>query len=381
MFRSFFLGGFECSTHRTRAGRRLDLVASTQHDRFARQDYARLRAAGILTAREGIRWHLVEPAAGRYDFATASPFVAAARESGVEVIWDLFHYGWPDRVDVWGPAFPEQLGDLAHAFASWLRAEGAEARFVTPVNEISFLSWAAGEVGAFYPYARRRGGELKAQLVRAAIRAIEATWAVSPGCRIVHAEPVINVVARPSRPAERVAAERYRLLQYEAMEMLAGRVRPELGGQPRYVDVVGLNYYHDNQWFFGSGRRVRPGQRHYRPLRALLLEWHERLGRPMLIAETGIEDKKRPDWLRFVCREVDAAIVEGAPIHGVCLYPIVNHPGWVNDRHCHNGLWDYAEESGDRPAYEPLAWELGRQVARHRPAVGHVQDEAEGPAA
>jgi hypothetical protein len=34
-FRSFFLGGFECSTHRLRSGKRLDLIRSTRHDELA----------------------------------------------------------------------------------------------------------------------------------------------------------------------------------------------------------------------------------------------------------------------------------------------------------------------------------------------------------
>ncbi len=146
--------------------------------------------------------------------------------------------------------------------------------------------------------------------------------------------------------------------------------------------MVGLNYYHANQWFYRTGRKIRRCERHYRALRDMLLEWHERFRRPMLIAETGIEDEERPDWLRYVCREVDAATGQGAPIHGVCLYPIVNHPGWTNDRHCHNGLWDYAMESGRRPTYEPLARELRRQVAAHEGrAVDEPAGVAEGPAA
>src|SRR5437773_9436671 len=36
LFKSFFLGGFECSTHRTTGGKRLDLIASTAHDRLVR---------------------------------------------------------------------------------------------------------------------------------------------------------------------------------------------------------------------------------------------------------------------------------------------------------------------------------------------------------
>ena len=43
--------------------------------------------------------------------------------------------------------------------------------FFTPINEISFFAWAAGEVGWFYPYGKNRGGEVKRQLIRAAIAA------------------------------------------------------------------------------------------------------------------------------------------------------------------------------------------------------------------
>jgi len=42
LFRSFFAGGFECSTHLLHPGLRLDLVRSTDHDKFAYQDYLRL---------------------------------------------------------------------------------------------------------------------------------------------------------------------------------------------------------------------------------------------------------------------------------------------------------------------------------------------------
>jgi hypothetical protein len=48
-------------------------------------------------------------------------------------------------------------------------------------------------------------------------------------------------------------------------------------------------------------------------------------------------------------------------LQGICLYPVVNHPGWDDDRHCHNGLWDYADDEGVRPIYVPLAREIERQ--------------------
>jgi hypothetical protein len=75
----------------------------------------------------------------------------------------------------------------------------------------------------------------------------------------------------------------------------------------------------------------------------------------MIIAETGIEDDRRAEWFRFVAEETQIAIDQGVPLHGLCLYPIVNHPGWEDGRHCHNGLWDYADDTGSRPLHEPLA--------------------------
>ena len=73
------------------------------------------------------------------------------------------------------------------------------------------------------------------------------------------------------------------------------------------------------------------------------------------------QDDARPAWLRYVGREVRAAMRSGVPLEGLCMYPILNHPGWDDDRHCHNGLWDYADADGNREVFEPLARELMRQ--------------------
>jgi len=40
LFPSFFIGGFECSTHRRRDGRRLDMSAEADDERFDRTEWA-----------------------------------------------------------------------------------------------------------------------------------------------------------------------------------------------------------------------------------------------------------------------------------------------------------------------------------------------------
>jgi hypothetical protein len=368
IFQSFFGGGFECSTHKRRDGRRLDLIAATRHDTFARQDYQRLQGQGLRVAREGLRWHLVEKTAGQFDFSSALPIVRAARETGTQVIWDLCHFGWPDHLDLFKPDFVFSLARYGAAFAKWLSREIDEPGFFVPVNEISFFSWAAGDEGSMFPFVTRRGFELKTQLVRASIEAMEAIWSVMPQARFVHVDPIINVVAAEGRPEEAPEAEAYRLSQFQAWDMLAGRLWPELGGQDKYLDIIGVNFYPHNQWVYNLKgiRRIgkfRPlTRRHpsYRPFRKMLEEVDQRYHRPLFIAETGAENRVRPGWLRYVCQETTAAISSGVPVHGICLYPILNHPGWLNNRHCHNALWDYADNRGQRKIYKPLATELAK---------------------
>jgi len=372
IFKSFFVGGFECSTHHTRAGRRLDLIHETAHDKHAVTDYQRLHTQDIRTARSGIRWHLIEQTPGHYDFSSLLPLLSAARETNTQVVWDICHYGWPDHLDVFKPEFVQSFAALSRAFAKVLASETNDVQFISPINEISFLAWASGHVGYFYPFAIERGFELKTQLVRAAIEGIEAVWDVLPQTRVMHADPVIHIVADPARPDEQEDAEGHRRAQFQTWDMLSGKMWPQLGGDEKYLDIVGVNYYPHNQWIhntpaFNPSLALPRTHTLYRPFREILREVYERYQRPILIAETGAENDMRSSWLRYIGDEVFAAREAGASIEGICLYPIIDHPGWDDERHCHNGLWDYANAVGEREIYQPLADELRRQQQRFAP--------------
>lgn len=362
IFQSFFLGGFECSTHRLASGKRLDLLRSTRHDELAAGDYRLLQDFGIRTARDGFRWHLIEQEPGRYDFSSAEPMLRAAHETGMQVIWDLWHYGWPEGLDIFSADFVTRFARFAAAAVERISAHDS-VPFISPINEISFFSWAGGEGEAFNPFARNRGGEMKRQLVRATIEAIAAMRAVNPAIRLFQIDPMINVIAKESCPQDAAAAESYRQSQFEAWDMIAGRAQPELGGQEDFLDVIGVNYYIHNQWTFpgGHGSMIVPSNPRYRHVREMLAEIYARYRRPIFIAETGIEDETRSTWLRYMANEAAAALSAGVPVEGLCLYPIVNHPGWDDDRHCYNAMFDYPDPEGRREVYQPLADEILRQ--------------------
>lgn len=358
IFNSYMIGGFECSTHRTRRNRRLDVIAATRHDEFAEADYRRLLKFGMRTARDGVRWHLIETKPYRYDFSSLQNQARAARATGIQIIWDLFHYGYPDDLDIFSAEFPARFARFASATAEYLMRETDGNFCICPINEISFFAWVAGEVGGFYPFVRKRGNELKRQLVRATLLAVDAIRLVSPAARFVYIDPAIHVTTRQKTPAARRAAEFERQWQFQAFDMLCGTAEPDLGGNSAYLDILGLNYYAYNQWFFGSRRTILRGHELYRPPHEIFAEFRARYSRPIFIAETGIENEERADWFRHVCAEAEIAQTSGVALEGICLYPVVNHPGWEDDRHCHNGLWDYANENGAREIYQPLAKEI-----------------------
>jgi len=343
LFRSFWLGGFESACQINRAGRRLDMIDVTQHDRQAADDYRRLREVGIRAARDGVRWPLIERG-GRFDFSSLAPMVAAARAQGIQVIWNICHYGWPDDLDVFAPAFVDRFARFCGAIARFMAEQSEEVPLYTPINEISFLAWAAGDVGYIHPCRRDRGPELKRQLVRAAVAGIEAIWAVDPRARITHVDPVIHVVAPRGRPDLGRASLAQRAGQFEAWDMLAGRRAPELGGNPRYLDIMGLNYYHANQWEHPDVRlrwEDDPRDDRWVPLHRLLAEIYERYRRPLFLAETSHFGAGRARWIAEIGAEIAAALRAGVPIEGICIYPILDRPDWDNLDHWHNsGLWD-----------------------------------------
>lgn len=363
LFRSFFQAGFECSTHKVRSGRRLDLLRSTDHERLARRDYERVQEFGIRTVRLAARWHLIEESPGIYNFDSLAVLLDAALETGTEVLLDLLHFGWPDHVDVFSEAFPHNFGRFTHALTKFLKRRGDGCRFIAPVNEVSFLSWAGGDKARMNPYTIGRGAELKRNLIRAGTHAAGILLDELPGIRLISPEPVIHIVGDPGVEGDEIEAEMYRRSQFEAWDMLSGRLAPELGGRPEYLDIIGVNFYDRNEWVHNSEPITRDDPR-YRPFHEILDEVWNRYRRPMFVSETGTEDGARAEWFNYICDEVLIALESGIPIHGVCLYPILNHPGWDDDRHCQNGLFDYADASGERELHRPLADAMLQQQRR-----------------
>jgi hypothetical protein len=119
---------------------RVDMIAGVEHDLKAAQDYRRLEEFNILTARDAARWHLIDRAFS-YDFSSFAPMLQASLDAGVQVIWDLCHYGWPGDVDLLTPEFVDRFAKYSATVARFVREHTDEIPFYSPINEINFMVW------------------------------------------------------------------------------------------------------------------------------------------------------------------------------------------------------------------------------------------------
>lgn len=374
------MGGFECATHRRPHTGQIDVLHSTRHDVYAATDYQLLAETGVRTVRDGMRWHLIEVTPGVYDWSSFLPMLRAAEATGTQVIWDLCHWGIPEGLDPFSSEFVERFGNFARAAAHVLRDNSDSTPILCPVNEISFWSWVGGDRGVFFPYGEGRGNALKRRLAAASIAGVRAVREVLPQARFLHCEPIIHISSQDNTSSSVAAAAGHNEGQFEAWDMIAGRMAPELGGSEDCLDILGCNYYWNNQWVH-LREQTPPGHPQHTPLHQLLEQVNDRYARTMIISETGAEAEAAPAWLSVVSAEVRQALRKGIDLQGICLYPVMDYPGWDDGRHCPCGLicveqdWQKRQLRTDLVQELHMQWSLieasGSQAAR---SDAHQQD-------
>ena len=361
IFPSYFLAGFECSTFIWKDGNRRDYIQITGHDKHLDQDYQRVRDLGMGGVREAIRWPLVDQG-GKYDWSTVDPVLEALDKHRLTPLWDLCHYGWPDGTHPLEDGMVERFSDYCHACAERV---GHLNRFFTPVNEISFTSGAATDMAWFYPFLKGRYVEMKDALCSMAIQGVRAIRDVAPEARMIHVDPIIHEVAPPGRPdlADEAWDSAYDKA-YEAWDILYGSLKPELGGSPETLDIVGVNVYNFSQSQMnadGTKEILGPCDPRRKPLSELLQYAWDRYHRPIIIGETSGHQEHRDAWLRDTMEESIKALNADIDLQAVCLYPGVDIPDWQSGEWAKIGIYDVADrETCERIPCEPYINELRR---------------------
>ncbi|WP_448959775.1 amine oxidase [Larkinella arboricola] len=359
-FRSFWMAGYECTDKLNAWGNRVDFLYTTGHLQCLDDDYQDLEPFGIRTVREGIRWSQVEKRPYQYDWHVVQHMMERGRANGIQQVWDLCHFGFPDDLTPLHPLFARRFAALCRSFVQFYRSINPDSTLiVTPINEVSFLSWLGGDARGTSPYCVGQGWEVKYGLMRAYIEGVAALREIDPSVRILTTEPLVNMVPPLNATAEQIGqAALAHNDQYQATDMLCGRMCSELGGRPEYLDMVGLNFYYNNQWIVGSGAflpwvndSLDP---RWRPLRDLFMQVYNRYQRPIVLSETSHPGEDRPFWIRFVAKESAAVLKQGVPLWGICLYPIIDRPDWDHLTPWHrSGLWDAEVDANGLVSQQP----------------------------
>ena len=351
LFKSFFMGGFECADQINRHGERVNLLEETQHDLRVYEDYRNLVELGIFTVREGICWSKVEKSPGNYDFSEVLNRIKTAEKLGIQIIWDLIHFGYPDGLFPTHPHFVQRFENLCRAFAQFYRLTCDETLYVVPINEISFLSWLSGEARGTVPFATHNGCDIKFHLCKAAIKGIKALKEEDPSCKIVLVEPLVLIHDDGDDPEHLHRRNQY---QFEAMDIIAGRMCPDLGGDESFLEILGFNYYWNCQWRGEANSLPWPDANNERvELNELLLQAYARYEKPIFLSETGHFGEGRAQWLEEITAQVLLARQRGVDFHGVCIYPVTDRPDWDNLSDYSNcGLFDLDEKGNRIPVQE-----------------------------
>jgi hypothetical protein len=140
--------------------------------------------------------------------------------------------------------------------------------------------------------------------------------------------------------------------------MLAGRFMPDLGGSPKHLGIVGINYYWNNQWILDEPWAPLNAQDIRRmPLRYIARTVWKRYGQEMLLSETSHVGEMRAHWMRELVTEIEAIRALNIPLLGVCWYPVLEMADWhTPSLWTPMGLWDLDHAGGSmrRTAYRPV---------------------------
>ncbi len=357
LFFSFMMGGFECSFHRDRL-RRLDILADSKHELYLQEDYTLLKEIGIHTVREGLAWYQVDKGNGIYDFSRFEKIMQQGSAAKIQQIWDLNHFDFPENLNPYTNEFIDRFAAYAKAVILLLRKFNKGTIFIVPFNEISFFSWIAGEIGEWAPFTTHKGFLLKTQCVKAVLAAIDEVRKIDKNVQFIHADPIMHRV--PKKKNCKIVeeyAQYFEETRFQVWDMISGKIMPELGGDPSYLDIIGINYYLHNQEYilhvdrdpfilfqepvcrtipFNSQKREK--------FSSLCYQIHNRYKKPILISETGCFGSLRKIWWRKILTQVEDMLNKGLPILGVCAYPIIDRHDWVNGSLTNSGLWDFRED-------------------------------------
>ena len=315
---------------------RQDEVNLIRHDEFLEGDYRLMVEAGCVGIRDAARWYLSHPAPGIFDWSWMDRVVEAADKHNLKLYLDLWHYGYPDWLDVLSAEAPVHFAEFARSIA----CRYPTLQYYCVCNEPSLLVELAGRQGDWSPFLREEDpSTFRRQISKMIIAASKAILEVKPDAVLIIPEPWH---ATDTNPEDNQAA---------VLDTVMGLRDPDLGGCSDLVTILGLNHYRDS---------TLP------PFHRLLLNAQKRWpNKSLWVTETSGPPTgwQQAEWFWWMLAETRLALLGGANIEVFTWAPAISMYDWVDETlQLHNGIW-ILDENGQRlpNGKMPQALELARQ--------------------
>ena len=376
-------------------GRSLDEYELTGHYARWEEDFRLMASLGVRSARYGVPWHRVNPAAGQWDWTWPDQALGRLLDLGIDPIVDLVHYGVPDWIEgaFLNPAYSDCVVEYARRLAE--RFAG-RVRWYTPLNEPRITAWYCGRLGWWPPYRRGWRGFVEVLLAVCAglAEVSRALRSVDPEIVLVCADPA-DVYAAASEGLRKEVEFRQQI-GFLALDLAEGRVDrshslwdwlvkhgaceaalERMQEQTSPPDIIGLNTYP----MFSqkcvtrtpSGIRVLAKYGSREMVERLVDLYWERYRRPLMITETAARGPaaRRRAWLEQSVAAVCTRREVGIPVVGYTWWPMYALVAWSyrqGERPAREyleqmGLWDLQPDASLRRVETPLV-DAYRQLVR-----------------
>ena len=315
---------------------RQDEVRLIRHDEFLEADYQLLVDAGCVGVRDAAWWYVSHPAPHIFNWTWLDRVVAAAEKSGLKLYLDLWHYGYPDWLDILSPDAPLHFADFARSIAQ----RYPSLDYYCVCNEPSLLVEMGGRQGEWGPFLKDENpSAFRRQISRMIIEASKAILDVKPDAMLV--------IPEPWHATDRISEDE----QAAVLDTVLGLRDPQLGGCSDLVTIVGLNHYRDS---------TLP------PFHQLLINAKKRWPTTQLwVTETSGPPTgwQQAEWFWWMLAETRLAAVSGVNVPVFTWAPAISMYDWVDETlQLHNGIWIIDEKGQRKPNGKILpAIELARQ--------------------
>lgn len=311
-----------------------------------RADLELMVACGVTRLRYPVRWHRIQPDRRTFDWRATDEVLGWMQDHGLRPILDLCHHTsyprWLKR------GFADRT--FAAAYLGYVEAFAARYPWIeeyTLFNEPFTTFLLCGETGVWPPHLKGLRGflTLARNVLPAVTEASRAYHELLPHARHFYVDTCERASA--AVPEARGVADLANDRRFFVLDLFLGREldpsrpfvaevlaaggEPLLGLQPGAVDVLGLDYYAHNQWWYldrhgrGTTSSPDPGS-----LADLIVEYWERYRLPCALGETNIRGyaSDRASWLKYTLEQCEVARDRGVPVDGYCWFPFVDSCDW-----------------------------------------------------